>query len=300
MNRPLSTATTFAWSYKTSAIVLMLLFVISIPAGAAAQGGTRASRHAAQAPQGHAWRAGPRRQRLQARRRCQPAAERQSAGYLTGDRHPGAGRPAAGRIQAISARQEPQPDQRRRAGIARTACSSVSPRCRKHSRFTTTGRSRPRTTAPRSPSAPTAVRQLTGYKGNGVGVAVIDSGVASWHDDLTIGAHSRPIPTAISASRSSSTSSTAGRSPTTTTATARTSPASSLGNGYDSAGEQSGIAPEASLVSLKVLDKDGKGTISNIIAALDWVVANRQDLQHPGRESVGRRRRRPSPTGPTR
>ena len=46
------------------------------------------------------------------------------------------------------------------------------------------------------------------------------------------------------------------------------------GNGYDSNGEKRGIAPGASIVSLKVLDANGKGTISNIIAALDWVATN--------------------------
>ena len=57
---------------------------------------------------------------------------------------------------------------------------------------------------------------------------------------------------------------------TTTTATARTSPASSRGNGYDSNGEKAGIAPERDRSSsLKVLDANGKGTISNIIAALE-------------------------------
>ena len=35
-----------------------------------------------------------------------------------------------------------------------------------------------------------------------------------------------------------------------------------------------GTAPDASLVSLKVLDENGRGTISNVIAALDWVLAN--------------------------
>src|SRR5436309_334174 len=36
------------------------------------------------------------------------------------------------------------------------------------------------------------------------------------------------------------------------------------GNGYDSLGERAGIAPRASIVSLKVLDANGEGTISNI------------------------------------
>ena len=87
----------------------------------------------------------------------------------------------------------------------------------------------------------------------------------------------RRIRTAISASPSSSTSSTARRCPTTTTATGRTSPASSAGNGKDSAGSASkaGMAPKASIVALKVLDADGAGTIADIIEALNWVYVNR-------------------------
>ena len=46
------------------------------------------------------------------------------------------------------------------------------------------------------------------------------------------------------------------------------------GNGYDSYGQKAGIAPDATLISLKVLDANGSGTISNIIAALNWVAAN--------------------------
>ena len=33
----------------------------------------------------------------------------------------------------------------------------------------------------------TAVRESLGYDGSGVGVAIIDSGVTSWHDDLASG-----------------------------------------------------------------------------------------------------------------
>src|SRR3954469_4523962 len=46
------------------------------------------------------------------------------------------------------------------------------------------------------------------------------------------------------------------------------------GNGYDSNGHKGGAGPGARLVVLKVLDGNGNGTISNIIAALDWVLAN--------------------------
>jgi serine protease AprX len=53
------------------------------------------------------------------------------------------------------------------------------------------------------------------------------------------------------------------------------------GSGADSSGPNAlvtytGIAPGANLVVGKVLDGTGNGTISNIIAGIDWVIANRQ------------------------
>ena len=45
------------------------------------------------------------------------------------------------------------------------------------------------------------------------------------------------------------------------------------GSGYDSGGARTGMAPGASLIVLKVLDGDGNGYISNVIAALDYAVA---------------------------
>jgi len=40
--------------------------------------------------------------------------------------------------------------------------------------------------------------------------------------------------------------------------------------------ETLGVAPEANIVSLKVLDADGRGYASDVIDAIDWAVANRQ------------------------
>ena len=50
------------------------------------------------------------------------------------------------------------------------------------------------------------------------------------------------------------------------------------GNGFDSGGARSGIAPSARLIVLKVLDGTGRGRISDVIAALDYVVANKDAL----------------------
>jgi len=47
------------------------------------------------------------------------------------------------------------------------------------------------------------------------------------------------------------------------------------GNGYDSLGVRAGIAPDAHLLSLKVLDQNARGVISDVIAALDWSVTNK-------------------------
>src|SRR5262249_4755700 len=40
-----------------------------------------------------------------------------------------------------------------------------------------------------------------------------------------------------------------------------------------------GVAPGAQLVSVKVLGADGSGHISDVIAGIDWVIANRQRYQ---------------------
>jgi len=109
------------------------------------------------------------------------------------------------------------------------------------------------------------VQDFLGYTGAGVGVAVIDSGVFPQHDDLTKNG-SRVVKFVDFVN---------GR----TTAYDDNGHGSHVagtivGSGYDSMGDKKGMAPGASLVSLKVLDANGQGTISNILAALNWIVAN--------------------------
>src|SRR5437868_5720237 len=117
------------------------------------------------------------------------------------------------------------------------------------------------------------VRDTLGLTGAGVGVAVIDSGIATFHDDLT---------------NTSSTLYPYGNQRVTKFVdfvNGQETPYDDdghgthvagiiAGNGYDSDGQKAGAAPDASLISLKVLDAQGNGTVSNIIAALDWVLAN--------------------------
>src|SRR5580765_6880359 len=118
-----------------------------------------------------------------------------------------------------------------------------------------------------------AVQDTLGYSGSGVGVAIIDSGITSWHDDLT-NTTSKLFPYGNQRVAKF-----------VDFVNGRTLPYDDnghgshvagiiAGNGKDSYGEKTGIAPKATLVSLKVLDANGQGTISNIIAALGWVARN--------------------------
>ena len=119
-----------------------------------------------------------------------------------------------------------------------------------------------------------AVQQGLGFTGAGVGVAVIDSGITTWHNDL-----SSRTPTMYPYGDQRVTA-------FIDFVNGRTAPYDDeghgthvagiiAGNGRDSLGRHAGVAPDATLVALKVLDADGHGTIGDAIAALDWVLANR-------------------------
>jgi serine protease AprX len=120
----------------------------------------------------------------------------------------------------------------------------------------------------------TVVRQTLGYSGAGIGVAVIDSGITAWHDDLTKGTSTTTYP--YGNQRVSNFVDFVGSHKQPYDDNGHGSHVAGIiaGNGYDSGGQKAGIAPGASLVVLKVLDANGQGSIANIIAALNWVTAN--------------------------
>jgi serine protease AprX len=122
-----------------------------------------------------------------------------------------------------------------------------------------------------------AARQSLGYKGRGVGVAVIDSGISNWHDDLTKGNVSTSFPYGNQRVAKFVDFVNGASQPYDDNGHGSHVSGVIAGNGYDSqSGTKAGIAPEASIISLKVLDRNGVGTISNIIAALNWVAVNHQ------------------------
>ena len=153
-------------------------------------------------------------------------------------------------------------------------------------------------------------RSTFGLDGAGIGVAVIDSGVTGWHDDLTAGAVSGDVQLLsvesgdLAAGTFYGTSSemsvglvepayprygmSAGQRVVQFVDFVAGQPYAYddyghgthvagiiAGNGYDSSGARTGVAPGASIVALKALNGTGGGYISDVIAALDYAVANK-------------------------
>jgi serine protease AprX len=118
----------------------------------------------------------------------------------------------------------------------------------------------------------TAVREEFGLDGSGIGVAVIDSGITAWHDDLSdTGQSVQRVDRFVNFVDGSVTPSDEYGHGTHVAGII-------AGNGFDSAGARSGIAPASRLVVLKVLDGSGRGRISDVIAALDYIVTHKAEL----------------------
>ena len=105
--------------------------------------------------------------------------------------------------------------------------------------------------------------------GKGVNIAVIDSGVDRSHLDLNIaggecflGLASYPDACA------------GGYNDDNGHGTHVAGIMAALDNGFGVVG----VAPEANLFALKVLDKDGEGTTSSVVAAIDWAIQNEMDI----------------------
>jgi len=104
----------------------------------------------------------------------------------------------------------------------------------------------------------------TGYTGKGVGIAILDTGVYP-HDDLT-----KPTNRIVAFKDFINN---------------RTEPYDDDGHGTHVAGiaagngyvnsKYKGIAPEANIIGVKVLDETGSGNTSDILAGIQWVVDNK-------------------------
>ena len=117
-----------------------------------------------------------------------------------------------------------------------------------------------------------AVRESLGLNGAGIGVAIVDSGITAWHDDLG-GAPE-------SSQRVDRFVDLVGQRATAYDDYGHGTHVAGIvaGNGFDSEGRRTGIAPAARLIVIKALDGNGQGRISDVIAALDYIVANKAAL----------------------
>ncbi len=111
------------------------------------------------------------------------------------------------------------------------------------------------------------------FTGAGVGVAVIDSGLTPWHDDLARVDRGRALVGQRVVGFVDFTGTTADVADTYGHGTHVAGIVA--GSGHDSAGEYAGAAPGAHLLVLKVLDREGRGYVSDVIRAIDFVVSGR-------------------------
>ena len=116
-----------------------------------------------------------------------------------------------------------------------------------------------------------AIRETLGYDGTGVGVAIIDSGVTSWHDDLASSDGGQRIARFVDL---------VANRPTPYDDYGHGTHVAGLiaGSGFDSGGARMGIAPGVRLTVVKVLDEQGKGRVSDVIAAFDYILRNSAEL----------------------
>ena len=106
------------------------------------------------------------------------------------------------------------------------------------------------------------------YDGTGVGIAVLDSGLDPNHTVFTSESGS--------ASRVAYSRDFTGENRTDEPYGHGSHVASvAVGNGQVSNGAYRGIAPNARLINLRVLNSQGKGMVSQLLAAIDWIKTNR-------------------------
>jgi serine protease AprX len=129
-------------------------------------------------------------------------------------------------------------------------------------------------------------REDLGVTGAGVGVAVVDSGVSGWHDDLFMervadNPYGSYVPRVVhfrdfvnpSIGDQPADEPYPGDYPYDDYGHGTHVSGVIAGNGYDSFGGRMGVAPKANVIGLKVLDSTGAGYVSDVIAALDYAVS---------------------------
>ena len=117
-----------------------------------------------------------------------------------------------------------------------------------------------------------AVRKIAGTKtggldGTGVGIAVLDSGIDTGHKAFLDKSDKLRVVVSKDFTGEGRTDDPYGHG----THVASTA----AGNGRISNAQYIGVAPNANIINLRVLNAQGKGTVSGLLNALDWVMTNR-------------------------
>ncbi|HKG15810.1 MAG TPA: S8 family serine peptidase, partial [Pyrinomonadaceae bacterium] len=107
----------------------------------------------------------------------------------------------------------------------------------------------------------------TTLDGAGLGIAVLDSGVDTRHESMRDGLGLSRVAASIDFTGEGRTDDAFGHGTHVASLAA--------GRGVAPAGAYQGVAPAAKVLNLRVLDSGGKGTVSGLLAALDWVLQNR-------------------------
>ena len=112
--------------------------------------------------------------------------------------------------------------------------------------------------------------QMPGFDGKGIGIAILDSGVSANHPDFIRNNQSRVV-ASVDFTGSTRSGDADGHGTGVAGVAAGSGEAST---GY--AANYAGVAPGADIIDVRVLDENGLGRTSNVLAAMNWVMQNRQ------------------------
>lgn len=108
--------------------------------------------------------------------------------------------------------------------------------------------------------------QEKGYTGKGIGIAILDTGISPIND------FTRPVNRIVAFKDFVNNM----KQPYDDNGHGTHVAGIACGNGINSNGKYRGIAPGCNIISLKVLNEEGKGNASDVLAGLQWIIDNKK------------------------